>query len=83
MKVGTNDNLVHNIGNNKEMAYTNVAFRHLHLCSVDNGRLSIHYILSDDRLRRTGMVCYLPFMYPHAISLLLLCCITNIEIVGS
>ena len=30
-KVGTNDNLVHNIGNNKNVAYTDVGYRHLRL----------------------------------------------------
>ena len=40
-KVGTNDNLIHNIVNNIDMAYADVAYPHLHLCfSVDDGRLS-------------------------------------------
>ena len=39
-KVGTNDKLAHNIGNNKNMAYNDVADPHLHFCfNMDGGRL--------------------------------------------
>ena len=67
-KVGKNDNLLHDIGNIKEMAYTNVSYRHLHLYfCVDGGILSngcpeSHItksitlpLLPDDRLRRTSV----------------------------
>ena len=70
-RIGTNDNLVYNISNSKNMFYANVGYRHLCLCfSVNGGILSnscpksyiakcltfpLHYIWSDDRLRRTGV----------------------------
>ena len=68
---GTNDNLVLNICNNKEVTYTDVDYSHLRLCfSVDGDRLSgscpkpyiatyfilpLHYIWSNNRLSRTGV----------------------------
>ena len=31
-EIDTNDNLVHNVGNNKDVAYADVGYSHLHLC---------------------------------------------------
>ena len=65
-KINTND-IIHNIGNNKGVAYTNVGYSHLRLCFLVYGNrlssrcpksyvakcltLPLNYIWSDDWLR--------------------------------
>ena len=100
-KIGTNDNLVYNIGNNEDVAYTDVGYSHLHPVfplTVAYSLMAVRSLtfrsssrfplttsgLMTDRVAPVSIVkvCCLPFMLSHADRLFLLCCITDMKIVG-
>ena len=54
-KAVTNDNFVHNIGNNKDVVTLMLAIVTFACFSMDSGRLSTSFIWSDGRLRSTDV----------------------------